>query len=191
VALPLLVMKPAEKYREAHRRASYAYYLRNRDRVNRESTARSKAAYVPRPKRKTLRELSPEQYRQHIRKRNKRRRARQKLDPRWRFERAVRTRLRKTLRDAKRMHRTFDLVGCTIGELRGHIERQFSSGMTWDNHGSAPGKWELDHRIPVASFDLSDAVQLRACFHYSNLQPLWYEVNRRKRHYRAPEFGNN
>ena len=38
-------------------------------------------------------------------------------------------------------------------------------------------KWHIDHIIPVARFDLTDAEQQRRCFHYSNLQPLWAADN--------------
>lgn len=33
--------------------------------------------------------------------------------------------------------------------------------------------WEADHILPVASFDLSNAAQQRACFNHRNIQPLW------------------
>lgn len=43
--------------------------------------------------------------------------------------------------------------------------------MTWANYGKSG--WHIDHIKPCASFDLSDPDQQKACFHYSNLQPLW------------------
>lgn len=48
--------------------------------------------------------------------------------------------------------------------------------MTWDNLG----EWQIDHRKPCVSFDLTDPEQQRACFHYSNLQPLWEADNKAK-----------
>ena len=42
--------------------------------------------------------------------------------------------------------------------------------MSWDNH-SFKG-WHIDHIKPIASFDLSDPEQLKACCHYTNMQPL-------------------
>ena len=52
-----------------------------------------------------------------------------------------------------------------------HIERQFTKGMTWENHG----KWHIDHIIPLASAETeSELIQL--C-HYTNLQPLWAKDN--------------
>lgn len=69
------------------------------------------------------------------------------------------------------------LVGCTRVELRAYITAQFLPGQTWENRGTA---WEVDHIRPVASFDLLDPAQQRACFHYTNLQPLWDEINMAK-----------
>lgn len=64
---------------------------------------------------------------------------------------------------------TFILVGCTPLQLKTHIERQFLKGMTWENRHL----WHIDHVRPCAQFDLTDPVQRRTCFHFTNLRPLW------------------
>lgn len=79
---------------------------------------------------------------------------------------------------AKRDAASFELIGCTVTELRQHLEDQFTNGMDWDNYGR--NGWHIDHIRPCASFDLSDPYQQRQCFHYSNLQPLWEADNIRK-----------
>ena len=79
---------------------------------------------------------------------------------------------------ARKVQSTIELIGCTIEELRSHLESQFVNGMSWDNYGRTG--WHIDHIRPCASFDLSDPVQQRQCFHYSNLQPLWAADNIRK-----------
>ena len=61
------------------------------------------------------------------------------------------------------------LLGCTIPELKRHIESLFLPGMSWSNRSS----WHIDHIRPCSAFDLTDPEQQRCCFHYSNLQPLW------------------
>lgn len=76
--------------------------------------------------------------------------------------------------------RTLELIGCTIKELRGHIARQFLPGMSWKNYGYGNDRWHIDHIRPCAAYDLTDAAQQRACFHFSNLQPLWQPDNFRK-----------
>jgi hypothetical protein len=67
------------------------------------------------------------------------------------------------------------LVGCSIDELCLHLEGLFTDGMSWDNHGIRG--WHIDHIRPCASFDLSDKEQQKLCFHYTNLQPLWWIDN--------------
>lgn len=68
-----------------------------------------------------------------------------------------------------------ELIGCSIEHLKEHIEKQFVEGMNWENW-SFYG-WHIDHIRPIASFDLSDPAQVKECFHYSNLQPLWAKDN--------------
>ncbi len=60
-------------------------------------------------------------------------------------------------------------LGCSIQQFKEYIEAQFSSGMSWDNHGKV---WQLDHVVPLASFDLTDREQLLKACHFSNFQPL-------------------
>jgi hypothetical protein len=72
--------------------------------------------------------------------------------------------------------KTMALIGCTAAELMAHLEAQFKPGMTWENHG----EWHIDHIKPCASFDLVDPEQQKACFHYTNLQPLWKNENLQK-----------
>lgn len=73
--------------------------------------------------------------------------------------------------------KTFILLGCTAAELFEHLSAKFLPGMTPENHGRGPGKWQIDHIKPIASFDLSDPIQQAACFHFTNTQPLWWEDN--------------
>lgn len=75
--------------------------------------------------------------------------------------------------------RRIALTGCDSWEqLKTHLESLFQPGMTWENMGRFG--WEIDHRRPISSFDLSDEQQARECFHYTNLQPLWREDNLKK-----------
>ena len=90
-----------------------------------------------------------------------------------------RTRLNKILKDgnANKVASARELCGCTPEDLKRHLESQFKLGMTWENHGvwrhGQPMTWHIDHIKPCASFDLTDPEQQKACFHYTNLQPLW------------------
>lgn len=100
-----------------------------------------------------------------------------KNDPNFRFENQMRCRIRHALKNkGVKSSSTVKLLGASIPFVRGYLESKFLPGMGWHNHG----EWHIDHRRPCASFDLSDPEQQRACFHYSNLQPLWAVDNLRK-----------
>ena len=75
----------------------------------------------------------------------------------------------------KKHESTSDLLGYTSIELRENIESKFKDGMSWDNYG----EWEIDHIIPVSSFDLE---KTPPCIVNSldNLQPLWKIENIKK-----------
>lgn len=66
---------------------------------------------------------------------------------------------------------TRQLVGCSVDFLMGYLESKFSKGMSWRNWGKRG--WHIDHIKPCISFDLTDPEQQMACFHYTNMQPLW------------------
>lgn len=104
---------------------------------------------------------------------------RQQNDPDYRFRKNLRSRLHKaiTRASAAKSGKTMELIGCTVPELKIHLERQFTVGMTWETYGHGIGRWNVDHRLPCASFDLTDPEQQRRCFHFSNLQPMWHHEN--------------
>lgn len=70
-------------------------------------------------------------------------------------------------------------LGCTVDQLKKHLESQFKPGMTWNNH-TLKG-WHIDHIKPLSSFDLSDREQFLQAVHYTNLQPLWAHENLTKK----------
>lgn len=75
-------------------------------------------------------------------------------------------------------HTTEALLGCTFNELKDYLGLKFQDGMSWDNYGLYG--WHVDHIVPCSSFDLTDTLEQMACFHHTNLQPLWAEDNLKK-----------
>ena len=71
---------------------------------------------------------------------------------------------------------TYNLVGCTPKELKTYLEKQFTEGMSWDNHKL--NGWHIDHITPLSSAKTEDDVH-KLC-HYKNLQPLWCNENYKK-----------
>jgi hypothetical protein len=92
----------------------------------------------------------------------------------------IKMNLSRRMRDffKKNGSRTVDFIGCSIDDLKIHIEKQFVDGMSWENYGVHG--WHIDHIRPCCSFDLTDPEQQKECFHYTNLQPLWAKDNIRK-----------
>jgi hypothetical protein len=98
--------------------------------------------------------------------------------PLFRIKKILRARANAALMGrAKKSARTEQLVGCSPEEFKEHIEKQLLPGWTWENYGTA---WEIDHIKPCASFNMADPAQQRACFHFSNTQPLSFQDDRRK-----------
>lgn len=128
------------------------------------------------------REQKPDELREYhkrYRKENEEKlRSRYKNDPQYALTKILRSRTLSAVRGFTKSARTLELLGCTIHELRTHIESLWLPGMSWENH--AMNGWHIDHIKPCASFDLTDEAQQRKCFHFTNLQPLWWIDNLRK-----------
>lgn len=90
----------------------------------------------------------------------------------------LRSRLRKALKNNVKSASTISLLGCSIEELKKHLESMFLPGMTWSNWTT--NGWHIDHIKPLASFDLSDPVQQKQACNYTNLQPMWAKDNLHK-----------
>lgn len=103
--------------------------------------------------------------------------SRYKTDIHFRIRSSIQARIRSAVKNNYKYYHTDELLGCSIKELKEHLENQFTSGMSWDNYG----QWHIDHIVPCAVFDLSKASEQKKCFHYSNLQPLWKADNIRKK----------
>lgn len=110
-------------------------------------------------------------------KRRIRLREKYKNDSVYRITNALRCGVYRAIKTGKKIKRTLDLLGCSVEELKCHIESQFEAGMTWDNWSNGDGFWNLDHIKPVTSFDFSKPESWEQCFHYTNLQPLWWREN--------------
>ena len=93
-----------------------------------------------------------------------------------RFKTNLRSRVSHALSRNSKSASTETLVGCSMDELRDHLESQFTAGMTWDNYG----EWHVDHIKPCAMFDFSIDSHQFQCFHYTNMQPLWAIDNYKK-----------
>jgi len=112
-----------------------------------------------------LKNLNPERFREYSK--------RSRSKPVNRIASNLRNRLRQIVK-RKGGTVTSTLTGCNATTLKMHLQSQFKRGMTWGNYGTA---WHVDHIIPCSKFDLSIKSQQQACFHFSNLRPLFAQEN--------------
>lgn len=108
-----------------------------------------------------------------------------KTDISFKIKHNLRTRIISVLNGKSKSKRTLELLGCSVDFLKSYLESKFKEGMSWSNYGRGEiGKntWQIDHIIPCAKFDLTDPKQQEQCFHYTNLQPLWWKENYKKGH---------
>lgn len=100
-------------------------------------------------------------------------------DPAFVLKQRMSARLNVMLRD-KGGRRSEDLLGYSKEELRRHIERQFTKGMSWEL--LRKGEIEIDHIIPVRAFNITsfEDPDFKVCWGLSNLRPMWRHDNRSK-----------
>lgn len=134
-------------------------YLKNRDSIL--------------AKNRLTRRLYPARYKLYHKKAQQRMLERYKTDPNYKLRRLLSGYIRRSI--LKGSNKTIALLGADIDTVRKYIESKFKHGMCWDNHG--PFGWHLDHIKPLASFDLTKEDEQRRCFHYKNLQPMWWRLN--------------
>lgn len=97
-------------------------------------------------------------------------------DPYFRTIFLTRSRMSRILRERNigNKNKYYDLLGCTKNEFIIYFEKLFTEGMSWE----LMGKYiHVDHIRPCCAFDLTDEDELKKCFHYTNLQPLWAKDN--------------
>lgn len=126
-------------------------------------------------------------YRDNLRAKNYFKNNRQKIyrrlrdrysnDTAYRLSVVLRSRLRSAIKNNIKSGSAIKDLGCSIDELKKHLESKFQSGMTWNNWGRGDAKWHIDHVVPLTYFDLTDYEQLKKACHYTNLQPLWETEN--------------
>lgn len=84
--------------------------------------------------------------------------------------------MRKAMNGAKAGRSWERIVGYTVGELRSHLEKQFTPRMSWAN----ADEWHIDHIVAKSTFDHSIESELKACWALANLRPLMALENMQK-----------
>ncbi|MBW2645104.1 MAG: hypothetical protein JRE23_02795 [Deltaproteobacteria bacterium] len=164
------------KEQKAARAKVYRQEHKKRDKITRDAWIKAN----PEKKRDALkrwRAANPEKDRAAMRRANKKRGENIK----YRVSGSISRRIRTSLFDngTKNKRHWEELVDFTVDQLKGHLEKLFKPGMSWENYGTV---WEIDHKIPIAAFNFEkpDDVDFRLCWSLKNLQPLEKSENRSK-----------
>jgi len=160
-------IKNDEDYKKTHRESTKKSYLKNKEK---------RREYHKKYRKKKLEDptyqAQQRQYRSEYSK-NK-----YQTDVQYKLANRYRKRFKKALKQNYKKGKTLDYLGCSLKEYKEYMESKFQEGMSWDNHGFTG--WHIDHIIPCCQFDLTNEEEIKKCFHYTNLQPLWAEDNLRK-----------
>ena len=97
-------------------------------------------------------------------------------DPIYKLKKRTRTLIYSSFKRAcrgvyKKGLKTEVLLGCEFNVFFEHIQSLFTEGMTLENYGQGEGKWNIDHKIPLATATSEE--EIIKLNHYTNLQPMW------------------
>jgi hypothetical protein len=166
--------------RTKEQRAARAKIYRAKNKERAKATWKAWADANPGRKREALRNwraANPEKDRAAMRRANTKR----GKNIKYRISGSVSRRIRTSLFDngSKGNQHWEALVDFTVDQLKGHLEKLFKPGMTWENYGTT---WEIDHKIPLSAFnfDSPDHIDFKICWSLKNLQPLEKAKNRSK-----------
>ena len=171
------VLKRCSNYRENNKSKIKEYhknnYLKNRERILETTKLYSETHRDSRNATRKKRYYKDDSFKIYQRswRMNKR-----KTDPQYKLSVDIRNRIRVALKRKKwnKSNKFNEYIGCSLEELKQHLEKQFKPGMTWKNHGI----WHIDHIIPLAA--AKNPEELYILSHYKNLQPLWAKENMQK-----------
>lgn len=102
-------------------------------------------------------------------------------NPGSRILNALRNRLLECLRKNKS---TEKYLGTSIIVVKHWLEWNWKSDMNWSNYGEL---WQIDHTLPIKSFNMDDNEDIMICFNWKNLMPM-YKINNIKKHNKIIPF---
>lgn len=122
-----------------------------------------------------IREHNKKKAKEYLPIRKEQIRTRRKCDLQFQLREVLRSKIHKFLKGQKTSYS--ERIGCDIDTLIKWFEYRFDSTMNWDNFGKV---WQIDHILPLNSFDMTNLNHRLICFHWTNLQPLSSYENRQK-----------
>lgn len=71
----------------------------------------------------------------------------------------------------------YEYLGMNVWELREYVEKQWLTGMAWENYGEV---WVVDHVVGLKYFDVFNRKEMSLCWNYNNLKPSFIWDNHAK-----------
>ena len=101
---------------------------------------------------------------------------RMKSNLNFKLARYMRSRLYKAFKsqNVRKINKKIDLLGCSHSFFKNWIIHQLYGIMTIENYGSV---WQIDQCLPIASFNLLDENDMKKCFIWINLRPMYSNHN--------------
>jgi hypothetical protein len=123
---------------------------------------------------------SREYGRTHKKERSIYRKNKTRTDPKYNLNDKMSNLIKQSLKNGKEWRSWKTLVQYTLDDLKKHIQKQFTEGMTWELF--LDGKIHIDHKIPVSVFNYTkpEHLDFQKCWALKNLQPLWAKENMSK-----------
>lgn len=103
---------------------------------------------------------------------NRNKRTRRLIDPLFRLDCNLRSRIRKSV--VTKSNSSYKLLGVSMNEYCVYIEKQFDEGMSWENYGA---EWHIDHIIPINNYNLLEEQEQSKAFNWRNTRPLFVNEN--------------
>ena len=103
-------------------------------------------------------------------------RNRRNSDLNFKLAHNIRVRTNKVFKsqNARKTNKTFDLHGCSHSFFQRWIIIQLYGNMTLENYGSV---WQIEHCLAIASLNVLDEKEMKKCFNWINLRPMYVEDN--------------
>ena len=97
-------------------------------------------------------------------------------DLKFKLAHKIRVRTNKAFKsqNVRKTIKTFDLLGFSHSFFKSWIIHQLYGDMSLDNYGSV---WQIDHCLAIASFNLLDEKEMKKCFKWINLRPMFCSEN--------------
>jgi hypothetical protein len=78
----------------------------------------------------------------------------------------------------KKKNSSLELLGCNINLYLEWIKFTMSDDMSWENYGKI---WNIDHIIPISSFDLENENEIKLAFNWKNTWAMYSTENFKKK----------